>query len=49
MFPIEHGQALAAEIAGARLVPLPGAGHQQPPPELWELAITAIIEHTEQA
>jgi pimeloyl-ACP methyl ester carboxylesterase len=48
MFPIEHGQALAAEIAGARLVPLPGAGHQQPPPELWNLAITAIVDHTEQ-
>ncbi|MFC0628529.1 alpha/beta fold hydrolase [Kribbella deserti] len=46
MFPIEHGQALAAGIAGARFVPLPGAGHQQPPPELWDLAIGAIVEHT---
>lgn len=48
MFPIEHGQALAAEITGARFVPLPGVGHQQPPPPLWDLAITAILEHTEQ-
>lgn len=48
MFPIEHGQALAAEITGARLVPLPGVGHQQPPPELWDLALSAIVRHTEQ-
>ena len=27
MFPIEHGQALAREIPGARLLPLEGAGH----------------------
>jgi pimeloyl-ACP methyl ester carboxylesterase len=47
MFPIEHGQALAAEIAGARLVPLPGTGHQQPPPVLWDEALAAIVEHTE--
>jgi pimeloyl-ACP methyl ester carboxylesterase len=48
MFPLEHGQALAAEIPDARLVTLPGAGHQQPPPELWDLAIAAIVEHTEE-
>lgn len=35
MFPMEHGRALAAEIANARFVPLPGVGHQQPPPALW--------------
>jgi pimeloyl-ACP methyl ester carboxylesterase len=46
MFPIEHGEALAAEIAGARLLPLPGVGHQQPPPEVWGLVIAAIAEHT---
>ena len=49
MFPIEHGEALAAEIAGARLLPLPGVGHQQPPPEVWDLAIAAIVEHTDTA
>lgn len=48
MFPIQHGEALAAEIPGAKLVPLPGAGHQQPPPEVWDLAVTALVEHTEQ-
>lgn len=48
MFPIQHGEALAAEIPGAQLVPLPGVGHQQPPPEVWDLAITALVEHTDQ-
>ncbi len=47
MFPMEHGEAIAAEIAGARFLPLPGVGHQQPPPEVWGLAIPAIVEHTE--
>ena len=23
-------------------------GHQQPPPQLWDLAVAAIVEHTEQ-
>jgi pimeloyl-ACP methyl ester carboxylesterase len=27
MFPLEHGEALAAEIPGATLLPLVGAGH----------------------
>lgn len=48
MFPIEHGQALAREIAGARLVSLPGVGHQQPPPQLWNLAVSAVVHHTGQ-
>lgn len=48
MFPLEHGQALAEEIPGARLAPLPGSGHQQPPPELWDLAITELVDHTDQ-
>ena len=41
------GEALAAEITDARLVPLPGVGHQQPPPGVWGLAIPAIVTHTE--
>ncbi|WP_104181557.1 alpha/beta fold hydrolase [Arthrobacter sp. B0490] len=49
MFPLGHGEALAAEIPAAQLVPLPGAGHQQPPPPLWELAVGAIGEHTGEA
>jgi hypothetical protein len=27
LFPLAHGQALAGEISGARLLPLEGAGH----------------------
>ncbi|MGH3367794.1 MAG: alpha/beta fold hydrolase [Nocardioidaceae bacterium] len=48
LLPVEHGQALAHEIVGARFVPLPGVGHEQPPPELWDLVVSAIAEHTEQ-
>jgi pimeloyl-ACP methyl ester carboxylesterase len=31
LFPYGHGEALAREIPGASLVPLPGMGHQMPP------------------
>jgi pimeloyl-ACP methyl ester carboxylesterase len=44
--PYGHAEALASEIPGARLVPLEGAGHQYPPPEVWHIAIPAILEHT---
>ena len=46
MFPLAHGQALADEIAGARLVVLPGMGHEVPPRTLWDVVIPAIVEHT---
>ena len=45
MFPIEHGQALAEEIPGARLLPLEGAGHGVYRAD-WEMIAAAIIEHT---
>ena len=35
VFPYEHGEALAREIPGARLIPLEGAGHELPPRPLW--------------
>jgi hypothetical protein len=33
----------AAEIPGARLVELPGVGHQMPPPEVWDVVITEVL------
>lgn len=49
LFPYAHGEALAREIPGATLVPLPGMGHQMPPPELWDTVVSAIVAHTEAA
>jgi pimeloyl-ACP methyl ester carboxylesterase len=46
LFPYGHAEALAHAIPGAKLVPLPGMGHQMPPPEVWPIAIPAIIDHT---
>lgn len=46
LFPLGHGEALAREIPGAKLVPLEGLGHQMPPPVLWPTIIPAIAAHT---
>ena len=46
MFAVEHGQALASEIPGARLEVVEGAGHVLNPAD-WETVSRAIIEHTE--
>ncbi len=46
LFPFGHGEALAAEIPAARLVPLPGMGHEVPPPGLWDLVVPTITRHT---
>jgi pimeloyl-ACP methyl ester carboxylesterase len=45
MFPIGHGEALAQEIPGARLLRLHGAGHGIDRAD-WETHVTAILEHT---
>ena len=45
LFPLEHGEALAAEIAGARLLTLPGAGHGVYRDD-WELILRAVLDHT---
>ncbi len=45
MFPIEHGEALADEIPGARLLLLEGAGHGVYRAD-WETIVGAILEHT---
>jgi pimeloyl-ACP methyl ester carboxylesterase len=44
MFPPAHGEALADEIPGARLIALEGAGHGVFRPD-WETIIDAIAEH----
>ncbi|NKQ55301.1 alpha/beta fold hydrolase [Amycolatopsis sp. K13G38] len=46
LFPPAYGAALAAEIPGARLVPLDGMGHEYPPPRLWDVVTAEIIRHT---
>ncbi|MGC4936962.1 alpha/beta fold hydrolase [Kribbella sp. DT2] len=45
LFPPAHGEALAREIADARLVLLPGAGHELPAPT-WDAAVPAILAIT---
>jgi len=45
MFPLEHGQALAEEIPGARLLTLDGAGHGVDRAD-WETVVRAILEQT---
>ena len=45
MFPIEHGEALAEEIPGARLLALEGGGHGVDRAD-WETIARAILEHT---
>jgi len=46
LFPFEHGEALAAEIPDARLLPLEGVGHEHPPPETWDELVPMLLEHT---
>jgi len=45
MFPPAHGEALAAEIPGAGLLLLDGAGHGVDRAD-WDAVVAAIIEHT---
>lgn len=46
LFPYAHGEALAAEIPGATLLPLVGMGHEVPPPALWDTVVAAVTAHT---
>jgi pimeloyl-ACP methyl ester carboxylesterase len=48
MFPLGHGEALAEEIPGAKLLRLVGAGHGVFR-EDWETIVPAILEHTDLA
>jgi pimeloyl-ACP methyl ester carboxylesterase len=45
MFPLEHGQALADEIPGGRLLPLEGAGHGVDRAD-WDTIVHAVLAHT---
>jgi pimeloyl-ACP methyl ester carboxylesterase len=45
MFPIAHGEALAEEIPGARMITIEGMGHGFVK-EDWEEISAAIVEHT---
>jgi len=45
MFPPRHGEALAAEISGARLLLLEGAGHGVDRAD-WDTIVAAIVEQT---
>jgi pimeloyl-ACP methyl ester carboxylesterase len=45
VYPIEHGAALAAAVAGANLVRLEGGGHELHRAH-WDTIIETIVEHT---
>jgi pimeloyl-ACP methyl ester carboxylesterase len=46
MFPLGHGEALAREIPGARLVTVEGMGHENPPRAVWDQVIPELLRHT---
>jgi pimeloyl-ACP methyl ester carboxylesterase len=48
MFPLRHGEELAAEIPGARFLPIDGAGHGVDRAD-WMTMASAIVEHTSPA
>ena len=43
MFPLPHGEALAAAISGARLLVVEGMGHQVPPEPTWGRVVPEIL------
>ncbi|WP_143229414.1 alpha/beta fold hydrolase [Actinophytocola xanthii] len=45
LFPLGHGAALAREIPNARLVPLPGVGHELTRAE-WPVVLREVVAHT---
>lgn len=44
LIPLENGRRTAAAIPGARLLTIPGMGHDLPP-QLWPRVLDAIAEH----
>ena len=45
LFPLPHGEALAREIPDAKLLVLPGLGHEFPP-SAWDEVLPSLIAHT---
>ncbi|WP_277210635.1 alpha/beta fold hydrolase [Isoptericola croceus] len=45
LFP-GHGELLADEIPGSRLLVLADMGHQVPPPETWDQFLPEVLRHT---
>lgn len=45
LFPLAHGEALAREIPGAKLLVLDGLGHEFPP-SAWDEVLPALLAHT---
>ena len=46
--PLGHGEAMAREVPGARLLVLEDTGHELPP-GVWDVAVSAIVAHTDLA
>jgi pimeloyl-ACP methyl ester carboxylesterase len=46
LFPVPHGEALAAAVPDATLLVLPGMGHEVPPPPTWDVLVPAMLRHT---
>lgn len=46
LFPLAHGERLAARVPGASLLVVPGMGHQNPPPPTWAQLVPALLAHT---
>ena len=46
LFPLRHGEVLAEAIPDATFLALPGAGHEAPPRETWDVVIPVLLDHT---
>lgn len=45
LFPLAHGEALARMIPNAALQRIDGMGHEAPPPQVWDVAVPALVDH----